>query len=136
MAVRSTPNQVRGIAPNIPKSVDLTPFIQKASLFVKRIVANLADSECSLDEEDLEAIECYLAAHMYYTDPGSQVLQSKKVGRSSETYAVSSNPNAKGFNATKFGEMAMLLDCTGTLQSTVTVQVAWLGTECPTESGW
>ena len=119
--VRNTADEVREILLEVPTSVDLLPFINKAAIFVKRVEAN---NTCGLEEEDFKAIECLLTAHLYLMNGGQ--ITSKKVGRSSKTYAVTVG---KGIEGTSFGTMAKQLDCTGTLAVQTYAKVCWLGTE-------
>lgn len=140
MGVRTTSELVGGIIELDPNITDLDPFILIASILVDRVQA-AADESGALDpanddaadkETVLETIETWLAAHFYaMRDPRTT---QEAVGGVQETYQSKVD---LGLRLSHYGQMAIALDATGTLQNIadgkvnltpVEVGVSWLGT--------
>jgi len=86
---------------------DLDAFILPAGQLADQVAA--ADS--SLAAAILEEIECWLAAH--FTSMRDQQAVKSTVGPTSFTY---SGKTGMGLEFTRYGQMALLLDTTGTLR--------------------
>jgi len=86
---------------------DTTPFINAAHLIVTEDLANSGHSN-----DRLKQIELYLAAHFVCVTEESGGLTSSKVGQASETYG---GKFTQGFNLTRYGQQAVVLDTTGAL---------------------
>jgi len=102
----------------VEPSVDLTPFIDAASSLVDRIEG--------LDPDSLRRVETWLAAHFYcIRDPRYLTEKTDTVGGTIESKV--------GLNlaVTRYGQMAMVLDTTGTLrrlsEGRSTPNVYWAG---------
>lgn len=101
-------------------AVDKTPFMTAASILVDKI--------SGLSTEVLTVIETWLAAHFYCMHSPRRVTE--KAGDVGATYETKI-----GFNLalSKYGQMAMTLDTTGTLRGissgTVKPRLVWLGTD-------
>ncbi len=118
---RTTAELIRLIAA-IPSTVNLTGFILTANLLVNKI------TEC-YDDEMLELIERYLAAHFYLSVmEGGQVTSESEIGASvSRSFA-----GGEGLKATQAGQMVLVLDTEGCLAKLTNgnrTQFMWLGTE-------
>jgi len=131
MASSVTADKVEEIV-EVDPSISLDIFIEAAHSLVTR--------ECSdsgYDDETLELIEAYLAAHFYKLR--DQSVASEKAG----SVAVSYQYKIGMFLAeTKEGQMAMILDTAGNLAAlskrteegeSATVSMGWLGTDYETE---
>ena len=136
--IRTTPELVAEII-EVDEEIPLDPFILAASVLVDRIQKSaeasglLADGENSGDttrEEKLQQIETWLSAHFYaIRDPRTTHEQA---GTVAATYQ--SKVDLRLF-LTHYGQMAVSLDETGTLEDvnrgrrTRTASVSWLGTK-------
>lgn len=111
MAIRVTALEVKDIInTNIAEQVILNSFIATASLFVDE---NLVGLTPALTTATLKRIELYLAGHFTaITEEGGGVTKTE-YGDSNETY---SDVYSAGFQATRFGQMATVLDTSGTLK--------------------
>lgn len=93
------------------------------------IVYDALDATTALDNVRKELIARYLAAHFYRIyKPEASTERAGPVGETSATKA----KVGEGFALTRFGQMAMSLDTTGTLRrmnegKQVTVGLTWLG---------
>ncbi len=121
--VRTTQELVAGIIELDPRISDLSPFITAASLLVDEV-----DAKSDLASENLQVIETWLAAHFYaIRDPRSLV---EKAGSVSQTIESKVDLN---LSVTRYGQMAMVLDTSGTLRALsngrVSLKVTWLGTD-------
>ena len=94
-----------------PTTVDLSGYIKTATIVVEDLLLDKG-----LPADVLDQITIYLAAHFATIGSGGGGLRSKKVGEATETYAVPAE-TGKGYQTTNFGQMAMLLDSSGTLAS-------------------
>lgn len=91
----------------IPTDLNVDQYIADAStLMTARLGATPAASE-----ELATLIEKNLAAHLYTIAQENGGLMSKKVGESTETYA--SAGKVTGIGSTRFGQMVLALDTTG-----------------------
>ena len=126
--MRTTDAAVKLIT-DVDTTIDTSPFIEIANALVTEVCYPLG-----YDDTRLELIERWLSAHFYRVrDPSKS---SEGVGPVSESniYQV-----GLGFNQTREGQQALLLDTLGglaTLQQTTqdptkrsTRQMVWLGTE-------
>lgn len=90
---------------------DTTIFIQQANLIVNEDL--LAKG---MSEDRLKAIELYLSAHFTALTEERGGLTKFKNGDSTEEYQIG---KGQGFAGTRYGQMAIDMDTTGTL-STIT----------------
>ncbi len=122
MAIRTTAARVEGIIEVC--GISLTPFIRLANVLTDRVAAN--NAEGCLDSAGLIELETLLAAHFYTLR--DQQYQSRSTGRASATFQGRTD---MGLNSSYYGQMAIALDCTGTLADLGrrNVGMAWLGTE-------
>jgi hypothetical protein len=144
MPIRTTSELVAAIC-EVDEDIPLAPFISLASTLVDRVSAAaeesglLADGPNSDDktrDDKLQEIETLLAAHFYSAlrDPRATQERAGSVGanyQSAVTYRLM---------LTHYGQMAMALDETGTLElinagktKFRTVGVTWVG-KTPTEA--
>lgn len=92
-------------------AVDLTPYLDDAHLLVE---ARLAGK--GLSEGLLTLIEKNMAAHLYLLGREDGGIVAEKTGESSSTYAGSKTLGA-GMSSTRFGQMVLGLDTTGSFAS-------------------
>ena len=107
MAARVTDADVKGII-DVQTSIDTSNFINIANRYL-----NLHLSSEGLSEEELTDIELYLAAHFTAITAERGGLTSEVTGDSEATYA---NIYEAGFGSTRFGQIALSLDVSGTLR--------------------
>ena len=88
-------------------STVLSSYIKTANVYV---TANLATA--GLSAAVLAEVELYLSAHFTAIVEEKGGLIKEMMGDSSDTYA---DKFTKGLGLTRFGQMAMVLDTTGTL---------------------
>ena len=105
----------------------LVPFIQSASVMVDRAAAAAAAKGETLTSTELELIERWLSAHFYVMS--DQTYANKQTGGAGGTFH---GRTGMRLEASKYGQNAMLLDYSGTLESLSTqgrkkVQMIWLG---------
>ncbi len=93
----------------IKTSLDLTPFMQAAALLVAE---DLAGSGLTVARKQL--IELYLAAHFTAVSEERGSLKSIKIGESEESFG---GDFTTGLGLTRFGQMAILFDVSGTLSN-------------------
>lgn len=111
MAVRTDPDAVKEIllrhydTVNVPS---LQAFIDTAASLVDYV--DTQDTNNILSEDTEELIERWLAAHAYAH--GDQLRSQKQTGRASATFQ---GKTGMHLESTQYGQMAMLLDVTGTL---------------------
>lgn len=128
MPARTTVAAVKGVLIEDYDSIDepsLTPFIDTAASFIRQIIRCATRKGFTHDEEDLELIERWIAAHCY--------------AMSDQPYKSRSNLRASGafqgetkmyFEATKYGQMAVALDesgCLGNVSSGAVARAKWGG---------
>jgi hypothetical protein len=87
------------------QKTDLSPFIAVATALVDQL-----DDAC-LDEPMKKEIERWLAAHFVTISDG--VVQRDKIGDAEVWYNVANL--GQGLKHTRFGQQAILLDCSGLL---------------------
>jgi len=97
------------IGTNIVDSTIQGSFIDTAHVFVDTHLLSAGHSE-----EMLTKIELYLAAHFVALTEERGGLTGEKVGDASEFF---SNVYKAGFNATRYGQIALTLDTSGILAS-------------------
>lgn len=88
---------------------DTSPFIVTANLIVTE---TLADKGLSADR--LDQITLYLSAHFVCLTEERGGLVSSRLGDSSESYRAPAI-GSKGFETTRYGQQAMILDTSGKL---------------------
>ena len=106
-SVRVLPEDVEAIMSS--QSFDLWPFIEVANKYVDNQL-----SSTSLDDETLTQIEKFLAAH--FATVRSPLKVSVEVEDAREEYRRASGSN---LNSTEYGQVAVSLDTTGTLVSSM-----------------
>lgn len=107
MAARVSDAEVKEI---ITTTIDTTPFIDNANLFVNNTL-----SSSGLTEATLKMIELYVSAHLVGITINDGNVKSKRIGESQKTY--STPIILDGLKLTKYGETALLLDTSATLVS-------------------
>ncbi len=106
MAARVNDEEVKVL---IDTNRDTSPFIDDANLIVNE---NLVGKGFS--DERLKLIEKYLAAHLVALTEERGGLTRYKNGDSSEEYQL---VKGSGIAQTRYGQQAIMLDTTGTLQN-------------------
>lgn len=86
---------------------DTTPFIGTANIIV---TTHLGTSSLSSDE--LKIIELYLSAHLVALHPDERQLTQQKIGEADDRFG---GTFGDMLTFTQFGQMALFLDSTGTL---------------------
>lgn len=123
--IRTTPEEVARII-EVDPAIPLEPFILAASVLVDEVEQN---SSSTFDFDRLQLIETWLAAHFYaIRDPRYLSERAGSVGTTIES-KVDLN-----LSVTRYGQMAMVLDTTGTLRRLSEVGrrrrgAFWLGNE-------
>lgn len=92
---------------------DIDDFIDSATLVATE---DLSGKGLSSDRVDL--ITRYMAAHMIVLAVENGGLRRSRVGQADESYVVPPS-NALGWNASRFGQLAVNLDTSGTLAQQV-----------------
>ncbi len=106
MAIRTSAPQVCAIIDTALKPDAVVPFIKPASLLVDDIAA----ADATLASDLLLEIETYLAAHfLTLFEPRAE---KEEAGDTKFKYE---GKTAMGFDSSKYGQMAIILDPTGTL---------------------
>jgi hypothetical protein len=100
-----TPGDVSAI---IDTERDVTPFLETANVVVGSILAS-----SGLAQNVLDQITKYIAAHFVWLTESNSLVQ-KEVGGTREVYRTFSDKST-GFQTSRFGQMALTLDTTGTL---------------------
>ena len=121
--VRTTESAVREIG-DFSASLTLTPFIETASNLVDKVEE--CDTDGKNDDDDLELIERWLAAHFAaITNPQ---LTSKSLGSASSSFQ--KGTVGESLRATLFGQQALALDTSGCLDGfgKTKAKTGWLGT--------
>ena len=119
---RTTTDLVKSVLPVSPTK-SLKPFIDTASKLVDKMTECAGDD---LDEQHLELIERWLAAH-YFSVVNPNTLTSKSIGGASKSFQ--SSPVTTGLSGTVYGQQALSLDTSGCLEKLTgeTVSLVWLG---------
>jgi hypothetical protein len=124
--VRVTPAEVATIIP-VEASVDVTPYIEAASLIVSDVCSNSDYSDAKL-----KMIELWLSAHFYAVrEPTAAAERAGSVGATYDSKV------DLAFCLTRYGQQALLLDTEGYLAAlqrqaiegrrTVSASANWLG---------
>lgn len=92
-----------------PTSLDVSAFLEIAQNFADELLSGKG-----LSEDTLDSIVIYLTAHLLVLTEEGGGLRRQKMGDSDESYRVPGDKET-GFSQTRFGQMAMILDPTGTL---------------------
>lgn len=106
----------------------LTPFIESATLIVNRISAAATAASKSLNADEKEMIERWLAAHFYVMS--DQNYTSRSTAGASGSFQ---GQTGSYLEASKYGQMAISLDYSGMLYSLTsgpnrrTAKATWLG---------
>lgn len=111
-------------------SSSLVPFIAGANLTVTGLSTQATNKGITLSAATLKEIERWLAAHMYAMV--DQVLEQEMIGRAGGKFQGKTGMN---LDATKFGQMAKMLDTSGLLarMGNGKARMAWGGKK-PSES--
>lgn len=127
---RTTQSKVEAIlGPNYDKknNVDLTPFIETASVMIDEVVTCAADDETTLSSSLLERLECLVAAHFYHcADP---TYASRSTDGASGQFM---GQAAMGLDGSRYGQMAKRMDPSGCLAAMDDpdkgrASITWLG---------
>ncbi len=125
---RTTPSLVKGILLrdyDTRLNPDLQPFIDYANLLVTRVNTVATENGYTLGTDLLEMLERYLAAHSYCMS--DQTFAVKKTLSSSATMH---GKTGMKLEATKYGQQALTLDYSGSLDemnSSGKIEFTWLG---------
>lgn len=92
-----------------PTSSDVCKFAA-----IAENMANELLSTKGLSTVTMESIILYLTAHLLVLTEEQGGKRRERMGDADESY-VTPDPKAKGFASTRFGQMAMILDTSGTL---------------------
>lgn len=111
MGRRTTPGAVRAIGESFPSSANLDPYIDTASKLVDKVAQ--CDTDGEMDDQHLELLERWLAAHFYAVTRRPAKL-SRKIGAASTTYH--RGMLGKGYESSPYGQQALALDVTGCLR--------------------
>lgn len=110
MTARVSAQQVKEIIDtSIADDIVLTNHIDTANLLVTETLGST-----TLTARRLEKIELYLAAHFVALTEERGGITRSELGDAEESYA---NIYSAGFQATRYGQAAMSLDSTGTLNA-------------------
>ena len=131
---RATDVDVRAVI-ETDANIGLAPFIAAANMLVDRACADVKDEDGNAyySEEELTAIETWLAAHFYATRDNRRTME--KAGSVSESYSIKTGLMLAN---SMFGQTAMMLDTNGGLAalsksmekgSVMRAGIDWLGTE-------
>lgn len=115
---------------------DLQPFLDVAALIRSEDLAGSGLSSGRLDQ-----IELYLAAHFCVLAIERGGVTQSRLGNATENYRSPQN-TLQGIASTRFGQMALALDTSGTLQKTLSSKKAQIlvvrsvqPPACDTDSG-
>lgn len=120
MPIRTDADAVKAVlAPggdyDLKRSPSLTPFMTVAAKFVDRLVVAAAEGGYTLEADDPELIERYLAAWAYCNS--DRIYTSRSTQGASGSFSL---PQAEaGLNSNPYGTMAKMLDPTGLLPAIV-----------------
>jgi hypothetical protein len=82
-------------------------------------IATTLLSNKGLSTKTMDTVVLYLTAHLLVLTYENGGLRRERMGDSDDSY-VTPDISAKGFASTRFGQMAMILDTTGTLAASTT----------------
>lgn len=122
---RTTAQKVRDLA-KLPVTTDVDIPIELAHNITSDIAAT---GDTCLNENKLLLIETLLAAH--FAGNTNPILSSKSIAGASASFEGAAS-GGFGFELTRYGQQAMILDCTDTLKSMNSKQIhqiGWLGTD-------
>lgn len=108
----------------------LTPFITWANLLLNRVVTCATAKGITFSDDELLALETWLAAHAYTANDPQYT--SKSTAGASGSFAGAFD---KGLNSSRYGQMALSLDPSGCLDAITNRKRArafWLG-KAPSE---
>lgn len=94
-----------------PTSLTVDPFLAIAQTMATNLL-----SDKGLDSATTDSIVIYLTAHLLVLTAENGGLRRDRMGDADESY-ITPDPKATGFASTRFGQMAMILDSSGTLAS-------------------
>lgn len=92
-----------------PTSLTVDPFLAIAQTMTTNLL-----SDKGLDSDTTDSIVIYLTAHLLVLTAENGGLRRDRMGDADESY-ITPDPKAQGFASTRFGQMAMILDSSGTL---------------------
>src|SRR5262245_49483878 len=111
---RNTPAQVQAILGDhydcSKPPAFLTPFLRRAAAITDRVATCASTKGMQLTPEELELIECSLAAHFYTR--ADRITQSEGAGGASSTYQ---GQTGMYLESTHYGQDALNLDYSGCL---------------------
>jgi hypothetical protein len=129
MAQRTTTTLVQALletnGEDYRSGVSLQPFVDSATVLVDRVATKATAKGYTLLATELELIERWLSAHAYAMV--DQTLASKSTNGRSGRFQ---GQTGMRLEATKYGQMALMLDTSGALEAINKRQVAgitWLG---------
>lgn len=102
------------VTANDVKAIYPTSLSVDAFLAIAQKMANSLLSGKGLDSDTMDSIVIYLTAHLLVLSDENGGLRRERMGDADESYRTP-DPKATGFASTRFGQMAMILDPTGTL---------------------
>lgn len=108
MAARVTPDEVIAIMDTALDATAVTPYCESANVFVEATLGN-----SGLSESVLKEIEKWVAAHMIAI---TKERQTKEEGAGT-AYIKYAGDWKQGLSMTSFGQMAISLDPSGTLEN-------------------
>lgn len=110
MGARVTADGVKQVVEtNLTDDAVLSSMIDTANLYVDTHLVPLSPGHTT---KVLAKIELYLAAHLVALTEEKGGITRAKMGDADESYA---NVYKDGFNSTRFGQTALVLDTSGTL---------------------
>lgn len=111
---------------NLRTNPSLTVFINSASVLVNKVISLAANNEEEgLTTDQAQLVETWLAAHMYCMS--DQTYASKSTAGASASFH---GQTGLKLDATKYGQMAKVIDTTGYLTSlseNLSASMTWLG---------
>lgn len=107
MAARVTQDEVRANTQSLG-TTDASGAVKVANVIVQEYLLDSGQSEALLTQ-----IELYLASHFLTLSNEKGPLSSEKIGEAEDRYH---NIYDAGFNATRFGQQAIMLDSSGVLE--------------------
>lgn len=110
MPIRTDDGQVQAILSDYNSTVDLSPFIEDASLMVDD---NCLESDYT--NAKLERIETWLAAHLYETAHGRVVTEQVSTSGGAGRRVTMESKIGLGLDLTRYGQMVKRLDNEGNL---------------------
>ncbi|MFV2014003.1 MAG: hypothetical protein ACC656_01120 [Candidatus Heimdallarchaeota archaeon] len=106
MALRANDADVKALV-KVDQGFDTTPYLNMANLIVNEELVN-----SGLSTERLAMIEQFLAAHFLVLFVEKGGLTEEEMGDSKNSFA---NAVDSGFNSTRFGRQALVIDSSGSL---------------------